>query len=273
MYNYETRKAGAVINRHITSKAPASYTTIEKRLLEVEAAVRKHIRLNPKDRDFYDELKADVKKHILYLQGVETMPDVKLSGWYLAIKRGMDIFVGVTGLILLSPLLLFVAAMVKIDSRGPVIFSQERVGKDGKLFKIHKFRTLMDNAEEKTGPRWIPEDDPCITFIGKFLRKSKIDEFPQFVNLIKGEITLVGPRPERPYFVNPFADIIPGYVRRLDVTPGITGAAQLRNGYDRNTMSVIRKLRYDVTYMKKMSLYMDLGLLWETFWRMLTGKF
>jgi lipopolysaccharide/colanic/teichoic acid biosynthesis glycosyltransferase len=273
MHNNRILKAGAVIDRHTTSTIPDSYTPIQKRLFEVEAAVRKHIRLNPRDRDFYDELKADVKKHILYLQGVERMPDVELPGWYLAVKRGMDIFVGVTGLILLSPLFLIVAAMVKIDSRGPVIFSQERVGKDGKLFKIYKFRTLIDNAEEKTGPRWIPDGDPCITFIGKFLRKSKIDEFPQFVNLVKGEITLVGPRPERPYFVDPFADIIPGYVRRLDVTPGITGAAQLRNGYDRNTMSVIRKLRYDVTYMKKMGLSMDLGLLWETFWRMLTGKF
>ena len=272
MYNNRIRKAGVVIERHITSKAPASYTSVQKRLFEVEAAVRKHIELNPKKEDFFYELKADVRKHILYLLEVEGMPYVELPGWYLAVKRGMDIFVGVTGLMILSPLLLVVAAMIKMDSRGSIIYSQERVGKGRQPFKIHKLRTMIRNAEEKTGPEWIPPNDPRITFMGKFLRKSKIDEFPQFVNLIKGEITLVGPRPERPYFVDPFADIIPGYLRRLDVTPGITGAAQLRNGYDRKPIDVIRKLRYDITYMKKMSLSMDLGILWETFWRMLTGK-
>ena len=101
MYNDRIRRVGAVIDRYITSRIPASYTPIQKRLFEVEAAVRRHIRLNPKDKDFYSELKADVKKHVLYLQGVERMPDVELSGWYLAFKRGMDIFVGVIGLILL----------------------------------------------------------------------------------------------------------------------------------------------------------------------------
>ena len=263
MYNNRVRKAGVVIDRHINSKTPTTCT--------------------PDQKEFYDKLKSGVRKHLRYLHEVEGMPAAKLPGWYLAFKRGMDISVGVTGLILLSPLFLVVAAMIKIDSRGPVIFSQERVGKDGKPFNIHKFRTMIDNAEENTGAVWTIENDPRLTFIGRYLRKSKIDEFPQFVNLVKGEMTLVGPRPERPElvwlspespeFAEAFADIIPGYLRRLDVTPGITGTAQLRNGYDRNPMDVIRKLRYDITYTKKMGLSMDLGLLWETFWRMLTGKF
>jgi lipopolysaccharide/colanic/teichoic acid biosynthesis glycosyltransferase len=226
----------------------------------------------PAQQRFYQELETAVRKHSRYLQEVAGMASVKLPRWYLVTKRSMDILVSTLGLILLSPLLVVVAALIKIDSRGPVFFSQDRVGKNGKLFKMYKFRTMVADAERRTGPVWAAENDPRITLIGRILRKSKIDEFPQLINLVKGEMTMVGPRPERPFFVNYFAKSIPGYARRLEVSPGLTGAAQLRNGYDRDAIDVIRKLRFDVTYMKRMSLSMDLGLLAETFVAVFTGK-
>lgn len=222
---------------------------------------------------FYQELKTAVQEHYQYLRGVaETTRATELPGWYFAAKRGMDIFVGVIGLSLLLPFFLVVTILIKLDSHGPVFFSQERVGKDGKLFMMYKFRTMVTDAEKKTGPVWARENDPRLTFIGRILRKSKVDELPQLANLVKGNMTLVGPRPERPFFVNYFMERVPGYARRLDVLPGITGLAQLRNGYDQDAMDVIRKLRFDVTYIEQMGLWMDLRLLIETFTALLTGK-
>lgn len=226
----------------------------------------------PAQQRFYQELEAAVRKHSRYLREVAEMASIELPRWYLVAKRSIDIFASAVGLIILSPLFLVVAALIKIDSRGSVFFSQERVGKGGKLFKMYKFRTMVADAEKKTGPVWAAESDPRVTFIGGFLRKSKIGELPQLINLIKGEMTFVGPCPERPFFVNQFARVIPGYARRLDVTPGLTGPAQLRNGYDRYAIDVIKKLRFDVTYMKKMSLSMDLGLLAETFVAVFKGR-
>jgi lipopolysaccharide/colanic/teichoic acid biosynthesis glycosyltransferase len=197
------------------------------------------------------------------------MPPPELDRWYLTIKRGMDLSVAIFGLIILSPLFAVVAAIIKIDSKGPVIFCQERIGKGGKTFKIYKFRTMFNDAEKTTGPVWASENDPRVTLIGRFLRKSKIDELPQLVNLIKGEMSMVGPRPERPFFVSYFSDSVPGYVRRLDITPGITGLAQLRNGYDKCALDVIKKLRFDITYIKKMRLSLDIKLLLETFMSLL----
>ena len=224
------------------------------------------------NREFYQEMVDAVNKHHDYLREVEQMPRIKLPKYYLTLKRLLDIFVGLTGLILLAPLLLIVSIIIKLDSEGPIIFSQLRVGKKRKLFKMYKFRTMVADADGKTGPVWAAKDDPRLTSVGKFLRNSKIDEIPQLVNLIMGNMTLVGPRPERPFFVNQFVELIPGYTRRLEVTPGITGLAQLRNGYDFSAMDVIRKLRFDNTYIKKMGLTLDIRLLTETFVSTLTGK-
>lgn len=227
---------------------------------------------NSAQTQLYMELHDVIRKHYQYLHRVEEMQNVNLPRWYLIIKRFMDISVAISGMVLLSPIFLIVALLIKLDSQGPVFYGQVRVGKNGKLFKMYKFRTMSVDAEKKTGPVWAVENDPRITFIGRILRKTKIDEFPQFVNLIKGEMSMVGPRPERPFFVEHFSEIMPGYSRRLDVTPGLTGPAQLRNGYDTCAMSIIRKLRYDITYVKRMSLSMDLGLLAETFISVFRGK-
>ena len=214
----------------------------------------------------YEELRIAVIKHRQYLHELEAMPYVAPPKLYMLTKRIMDVSVGILGLIFLSPLLLVVALLIKLDSKGPVLYKQIRVGKDGKEFFIYKFRTMVKDAEDKTGPVWTPTgNDPRCTNMGSFLRKSHIDEFAQFLNLVKGDMSLVGPRPERPHFVYPFAKLIPGYCCRMNVLPGITGPAQLRNGYDRTGMDIIRKLRADATYLKKMGLSMDIGLLFETF--------
>lgn len=226
----------------------------------------------PAQQKFYRELDDAVREHYQHLQEIAEMPGVKLSAWYRAVKRSMDLFVGILGLILLSPLFLVTAILIKIDSRGTVFFNQERVGKGGKLLTVYKFRTMVVDAEKKTGPVWATENDPRLTFIGRFIRKTKIDEFPQLINLIKGDMTMVGPRPERPFFVNHFVERIPGYSRRLDVTAGITGLAQLRNGYDDSALHVIHKLEYDVDYIKNMKLSTDLKLLAETFILVLIGR-
>jgi len=227
---------------------------------------------NPAQEQFRRELHIVVSKHLQYLHEVDDMDNIEPTKLYLAIKRSLDIFVSLIGLLLLVPILPILAAVIKIDSRGPVFYSQERVGKNRKLFKMYKLRTMVVDAEHKTGPVWATDNDPRVTYVGRFLRKSKIDELPQLLNMLKGEMSMVGPRPERPFFVNYFAEVVPGYSRRFDTIPGITGLAQLRNGYDRYAIDVIRKLRFDITYMKKMGLKLDLMLLTETVLSTLRGR-
>ncbi|MBC8234525.1 sugar transferase [bacterium] len=224
------------------------------------------------DERFYQDLEIVAQKHYNYFRSVENSPHFKISTTYLTAKRCLDLFAAIIGLILFLPLFLVVAILIKLDSKGPVFFSQERVGKKGRIFRIHKFRTMVQEAERKTGPVWAKKDDPRLTLVGRVLRKSKIDELPQLFNVIKGDMSLVGPRPERPCFVKRFAEIMPGYNRRHDVIPGITGLAQLRNGYDSTPNHLYRKLRYDVTYIKKMGMAIDFRLLAETFLAVLLVK-
>jgi lipopolysaccharide/colanic/teichoic acid biosynthesis glycosyltransferase len=217
------------------------------------------------DEKFLSDLEIVVRKHYHYFCGVENSPPFKASTTYLTVKRYFDIFAAIIGVILFSPLFLIVAILIKLDSKGTVFFSQERVGKKGRIFRIHKFRTMVQDAERKIGPVWAKKEDPRLTLVGKVLRKSKIDELPQLFNVIKGDMSLVGPCPERPCFVQQFAEIIPGYDRRHDVIPGITGLAQLSLGYNSTPYDIYRQLRYDITYIKKMGMAIDLRLLVETF--------
>ncbi|MBC8234305.1 sugar transferase [bacterium] len=217
------------------------------------------------DEKFLSDLEIIVKKHYHYFSGVEKIPPFKASTKYLVAKRCLNLFAAIIGLMLFLPLFLVVAILIKLDSKGPVFFSQERVGKKGRIFRIHKFRTMVQDAERKIGPVWAKKNDPRLTLVGKVLRKAKIDELPQLFNVIKGDMSLVGPRPERPCFVEKFAEVMPGYNRRHDVIPGITGLAQLRNGYDSTPKHIYRKLRYDVTYITKMGMAIDLRILAETF--------
>ena len=167
------------------------------------------------------------------------------------------------------PILATCALLVKLSSKGPVFFKQTRVGQDGKLFEIIKLRTMKVNAEAETGPVWARDNDPRVTLVGRFLRKSHLDELPQVINVLRGEMSLVGPRPERPIFVSEFNTSIPQYYRRLSVKPGITGLAQVRYKYDETMEDVRKKLAYDLLYIRKMCWYLDLTIIFLTIGKVL----
>lgn len=190
---------------------------------------------------------------------------------YALTKRTVDIIGSLLGLIVLSPLLLFTAVLIKLTSKGPVLYSQVRVGKNGKHFSIYKFRTMKVDAEKNTGPVWASKNDNRLTTIGGVLRKSRIDEIPQFVNVLRGDMSLVGPRPERPIFVEQLKSQICDYEKRLDVKPGITGLAQVWHRYDETVEDVRKKIKYDILYIKKACFWTDIRILLRTFLVVFTG--
>ncbi len=217
------------------------------------------------------------------------------------VRRSADILVSALALLVLTPLLAVVAILVKTTSKGPVFYTQVRVGRNrrvgdrrtsptnrsgprdrrdddrrtdtahGNPFQIYKFRTMVVNAEEY-GPQWSSQNDPRITPLGRLLRLTRIDETPQFINVLLGEMSLIGPRPERPYFVDQFAGSIPHYRERLRVRPGITGQAQVTLDYDSCIDDVKKKLEQDLEYVKKRSIWMDVRILFRTIGVVLTGK-
>ena len=176
--------------------------------------------------------------------------------YYAFLKRTMDIVGSVCAIILFSPVMLFSAVMIKLTSPGPLIFKQERVGLHNQPFMMYKFRSMEVQAPEKEKTRWTVKDDPRVTGFGKFMRKTSIDELPQLFNVLKGEMSLVGPRPERPFFVEKFKEEIPRYMIKHQVRPGITGWAQV-NGYRGNT-SIRKRIEYDLYYIENWTLGLDI---------------
>mgnify|MGYP001618556480 CR=1 FL=1 len=187
-------------------------------------------------------------------------------------KRASDIILSIAGLTISSPLLIFAAILIKLNSKGPIIYKQDRVGQNGQIFRIYKLRTMRINAEKGTGAVWAKENDPRITPIGRVLRKAHIDEIPQLFNVIKGEMSIVGPRPERPELVRDLKTLIRDYEKRLQIKPGITGFAQVWHKYDETIEDVKKKIKYDLLYIKKMCLLVDLRILANTFVVVLTGR-
>lgn len=181
------------------------------------------------------------------------------------VKRSLDILGALMLLVILGPAMIFFCIVIKMTTKGPAFFKQIRVGEGGKLFKIYKLRTMRIDAESTTGPVWARKRDTRVTRVGNFLRKSHIDEFPQLFNVLRGEMSLIGPRPERPFFVNRFRREIPNYELRLAVKPGITGLAQVRYKYDESLADVRNKLTYDLVYVKRMSWSLDARILAWTF--------
>jgi sugar transferase (PEP-CTERM system associated) len=186
-------------------------------------------------------------------------------------KRFLDVLISFTALILLSPLFVIVGAAVWVESGSPVLFRQERTGLRGKTFKILKFRSMYNNAEEN-GPQWASENDHRITRIGQWIRKYRLDELPQLINVLKGEMSLVGPRPERPHFVAMLEEQIPYYGLRHSVRPGITGWAQVKYQYGGSVGETKTKLEYDLFYAKHLSIMLDLVTMFETLKVMLSGR-
>ena len=188
-----------------------------------------------------------------------TVRDVALRGWRLTLKRTMDIVVSAAALVFLSPFLLLIALLIKVDSRGPVFYSQIRVGLDGKPFPTLKFRSMRVDAEAQTGPVWATENDPRRTRLGAILRRLSLDELPQFINVLVGQMSLVGPRPERPIFVEQFKQVVPRYMDRHMEKAGLTGWAQV-NGL-RGDTSIIERTKYDLYYIENWSLLFDVKIL------------
>ena len=222
--------------------------------------------------DLYEILSGQARTSQLYgIPLIDIMPEL-MPEWEKKLKRISDVVISLIILVLTLPLNIFVALAIRLDSKGPVLFKQERIGMNNKNFKIYKFRSMFQDAEKNTGPVWSTKDDPRVTRVGKILRKLRIDEIPQFFNVLKGEMSLVGPRPERSYFVEQLSLQIPYYKRRLKVRPGITGWAQVKHKYDESIEDVKVKLRYDLFYIENMSLRMDIKILARTILVVLFGK-
>ena len=188
------------------------------------------------------------------------------------IKRTLDLVLSTFMVVLFLPLIILTAVLIKIDSKGPVLFSQERVGMNKKPYMLYKFRSMIPDAEKKSGPVWASDNDKRITRVGKAIRKWRIDEIPQLWNVLKGDMSFVGPRPEREFFVNKLEEIIPYYVERFSVKPGISGWAQVCYSYGASVDDAVEKLNYDLFYIKNMSVFMDLMIILRTIKIVLFGK-
>ncbi len=188
------------------------------------------------------------------------------------VKRIIGFSLAVMGIIILAPLLILVAIAIKVDSRGPVFYVQERVGENEKIFKMYKFRSMKEDAEKISGPTWATDDDARITRVGKLIRKLRIDELPQLLNVLKGDMSFVGPRPEREFFTTELAKKIPYYEERFTVKPGITGYAQILYPYGASEKDALEKLKYDLYYIKNMSLILDFIVMVKTVKIILLGR-
>jgi exopolysaccharide biosynthesis polyprenyl glycosylphosphotransferase len=212
----------------------------------------------------------DLLQYITFRAGVEDMDglpvvhltQVPMTGWMSLVKRTLDLAISSAALVVLSPLLGAIAAAIRLSDGGPVLYRQRRMGLDGRPFDILKFRSMRVGAEEDTGPTWAQPDDPRRTRVGRFLRQWSLDELPQLWNVLRGEMSLVGPRPERPEFVREFKEKFPQYMVRHRVRAGITGWAQV-NGWRGNT-SLSKRIEYDLYYIENWSLSLDFRILWMT---------
>ncbi|MDP2929123.1 MAG: sugar transferase [Candidatus Omnitrophota bacterium] len=201
-------------------------------------------------------------------------------GWLVSVarrrfqqfKRVLDIISSLVGLVAAFPLVALTGLIVKIVSPGPVFLKQDRVGHNGRIFGMYKIRTMKIDAEKYTGPIWAREDDPRLIKFGNIIRKTHIDELPQLLNVLKGDMSMVGPRPERPVFVEKLTGKIVDYRKRINVRPGITGLAQVRHKYDETIRDVRKKVKYDLLYIREMCFLVDLRILLRTIIVAASGK-
>jgi sugar transferase (PEP-CTERM system associated) len=205
----------------------------------------------------------------LFLEGINPSWIIFSDGFKVSrvrkvLKRGMDVLFATVGIILTISFLPLIALAIKLDSSGPVFYRQERVGEKERNFFLYKFRTMRADAESGTGAVWAQKNDLRVTRLGAFFRKSRIDELPQFFNILRGDMSMVGPRPERPEFVDKLKEIIPYYSERHFVKPGVTGWAQVSYPYGASVEDAMEKLRFDLYYIKNISLTFDLMIILET---------
>ncbi len=222
--------------------------------------------------DLYDVLVGVARTYPIYGSPFIEMDAELMKPWERFIKRFLDIFFSASVLFFGFPFWLCVGLIVKLSSNGPIFYAQQRVGKDGKLFMLRKFRSMVQNAE-KNGPTWAVSNDPRVTQFGKFMRKTHLDEIPQFLNILHGTMSLVGPRPERPFFVEKFQQTIPNFSRRHKVRPGLTGYWQISYTELEETPEIVKKkLKYDLYYIENMSFRFDFEILLRTVVRVFTSR-
>lgn len=222
--------------------------------------------------DLYDVISGQARTSQIYgFPLIDIMPQL-MPEWEKKLKRVLDIFASLTILILSAPLTIASAIIIKLESRGPIFYKQERLGLNGKAFKVMKFRSMVNDAEKKSGPVWAQKNDPRVTKFGNIMRKTRIDEIPQMFNILKGDMSLVGPRPERAHFVEMLSKEIPLYKRRMTVRPGVTGWAQVKHKYDESIDDVKTKLKYDLFYIENMSIRMDISIMFRTILVVFFGK-
>jgi len=221
--------------------------------------------------EFYEHLTGRLQVECLRPSSLIFSDGFKKSKLTMWMKRVTGFSLSLIGLILLSPFILIISLLIKIDSHGPIFYKQGRVGEKGKVFKLLKFRSMFENAEAN-GPVWAEPNDKRITRVGRWLRKWRLDEIPQMINVLKGDVSFVGPRPERPYFVEQLRKEIPFYDQRFSVKPGITGWAQVKYRYGASKEDSLEKLKYDLYYIKNLSPLFDLLIIFETIKVVLFGK-
>jgi sugar transferase (PEP-CTERM system associated) len=221
---------------------------------------------------YYERLTGKIDSEMLRPSWLIFSRGNRFSDFDYHLRRVVNTGFAAVGLVLSMPLMLLTALAVKLESRGPVFYIQERVGKNGRRFKIIKFRSMRVGAEATSGPVWAEEDDPRVTRVGRIIRKLRFDELPQFVNVLRGDMNFVGPRPERPMFVDQLNTIVPYYSQRHVVKPGLTGWAQIKYPYGASLEDAIEKLRYDLYYIKNQSLLLDAIIMFETVKIVLFGR-
>jgi len=221
---------------------------------------------------FFERLTSKIAISDLHPGWIVLSQGFNRSRWNLLIKRVIDILVSALGLIITSPITLLTAIAIKLDSPGPVFYRQERVGYSEHPFILYKFRSMVSEAEALSGPVWAQANDSRVTRVGKIIRKLRIDELPQMINVLKGEMSFVGPRPERPIFVSRLKEKIPYYHIRFSVKPGITGWAQILAPYGDSEEGAIDKLQYELYYLKNISPFLDLQIIFETLKVVILGK-
>ncbi|MEK7828640.1 MAG: undecaprenyl-phosphate glucose phosphotransferase, partial [Deltaproteobacteria bacterium] len=199
-----------------------------------------------------------------------SLQDSPLYGWNMVIKRSFDVIFSIIAVILTVPVMLIVAVAIKLTSHGPIFYRQERMSIGGDTFQMLKFRSMKIDAEQETGAVWAKMADPRRTWFGTFLRKTSLDELPQFFNVLKGDMSIVGPRPERPVFIEEFRKSIPKYMLRHKMKAGITGWAQV-NGW-RGDTDLKKRIEYDLYYIENWSFWFDLKIMWLTIWKGLINK-
>lgn len=219
----------------------------------------------------YDILSGSVKMNNIFgVVLIDVNPEV-MPVWQQAIKRFLDVILSIFAIALLLPVYLILAVGVKLSSPGPIFFLQERIGLNGRTFKIIKFRTMYVDAEEM-GPQLSSANDPRITGIGRFMRKSRLDEFPQFVNVVLGDMSLVGPRPERQFYIDQIVPIEPQFLQLTRVRPGITSWGQVKYGYAENVDQMLQRMKYDLLYLKNQTLALDFKIMLYTILIVLKAK-